>query len=1474
MPLLEEHVGAKNTRLDKVKALDSTSVIRDPDPQFNLIHDLDLIWLKGNIGKVVLNILYDSGSSCDCLTQEAFNMLNKEDILGLEASDEVLLDASNNNISTQKIAIVKIVLNDDVNAVELVLRLHIIDALQKLGAIMILGIPFTNVYGPVYIDIQESKFVLPKHNLNLRLQRFKSSECEKNGKTCFMLPNDEIYLLPRICSDFNSEKGCSKPRCRKMHLKICKDANTLVGCQNSDCNDKHVRICKDYLKKRCKLKRKCGAQHINVCNNYLKQSCAMEQCTEPHLPIHGLEPRESRSVSSNTKILNYLSNNTDETYVHDIDFWVPDKLEQVGIVKCAKTVNIFEGTKQILIVEIMGQSEIKPRHDILIATYSNFRKFLPLQYYLCKGHEVSDRTLILIYVNNNASHDIKLDSNTVLGNAYKWDEVIDISVKCLPQNIINNIVKENMQNRSVPEIHYIRNGLTKSLLQNHVHRIVFNDLVNKEANIDRMLYCEDIPVGDRHIQNNNATKMLELSDNDLLSQFKLDHIPTKYLAAIKKVLVENRAAFATHELDLGTTKIVQHEIRTTTNEPVRKPQYRMEYHKRKELDKLIDSMLEKGILRHSISSYNSPCLLLPKKKGGFRLITDFRALNAVTINDNFPIPRADECFNMLNGAKIFTSLDLQSGFYQIELHPDSREKTAFSTYSRHLEYIRLPMGLVNSPRTFQRCMFYIFRALLYIFVLVYLDDILIYSKNYDDHVIHLDKVLKTLAKFGLKIEIKKCEIGTQEVTFLGLEITENGFKPGVNKVDCVRNFPVPKTVKAVRSFIGLCSFYRKFCPRFADIAIPLNKLLRKNIPFKWTTEQHDAFEKLKELITTAPFLMPADMNKEFILQVDASDVGIGSVLLQAHDKVLKPISYNSRKLNSPEMNYSVLEKEMLAAIWAIQQHRHLLYGNHFVLMSDNSALKFLLNSTHPKNARHGRWISQLQQFDFTVKHIAGNKNAIADALSRNTSDYDANIARLNTLTRADHETDRITRELIEQEQHNDKFCRQAMDYLDKNETPDLESKELRKFLARCENLAISNGVLIHIVNEPVDNTDNMQRTFIPDSLINRVLAMYHDHVLSGHFAIKKMLPKIKRSVFFFKMYSQVANYCENCLKCKLYKKTGEINKPQIQNLPVPMLPGQVWHSDYSGALPVTRNGNKYILGFIDSLSKYIVLKAVGDKTSETIARVMLHDIILVFGLCDTIITDHATEYHSNALKKVYETLGITKHSTTPYHACSNAAIEVCFKTIKAFIRILRDGQTDDWDSLLPYIAFNMNTSKHAGSEFSPFYIMYGRQNKDIIEHIMTVDVSPYRFGFDEQEYIETFTTNLNRTWEIAKENNEKNKQEHANRYNEGVARGREFKVGDIVLLSNHKGDTNSRALTSPYNGPYFILQISDTQNATLQNVTNHKVTTAHISRLRFYRTGHIQGDTQQEKSEKKNTRKRKAEGEHLERRHPMTLRKR
>ncbi|KAJ3691747.1 hypothetical protein LUZ61_020911 [Rhynchospora tenuis] len=452
----------------------------------------------------------------------------------------------------------------------------------------------------------------------------------------------------------------------------------------------------------------------------------------------------------------------------------------------------------------------------------------------------------------------------------------------------------------------------------------------------------------------------------------MPHIPLE----LQTIVTQYKSVF-TNPTTLPPQRLVDHQINLKSEtHPVNIRPYRFSYFQKLEIEKIIEELLQSGYIRPSTSPFASPILLVKKKDNSWRLCVDYRQLNECTVKNKFPIPIIDDLLDELKGATIFSKLDLKSGYHQIRMHDPDIYKTAFRTHLGHYEFTVMPFGLTNAPATFQSLMNSIFQPYLRKFVLVFFDDILVYSASVQEHVQHLELTLQLLQQNQLYAKLSKCAIGTDQVEYLGHIISKEGVATDPEKIKAMVTWPNPKSVKQLRGFLGLTGYYRKFICNYGVIAKPLTELLKKDA-FKWSPEAQLAFDNLKVAMSTAPVLGLPDFTQPFSIETDASQLGIGAVLMQGK----RPLAFMSKGLSFTNQSLSTYEKELLALVTAVTKWRHYLIGGPFVIRTDHISLKHLLEQRINTAMQH-RSLSKLLGLQYTIEYKKGTSNLVADALSR------------------------------------------------------------------------------------------------------------------------------------------------------------------------------------------------------------------------------------------------------------------------------------------------------------------------------------------------------------------------------------------------------------------------------------------------------------------------------------------------------------
>lgn len=721
------------------------------------------------------------------------------------------------------------------------------------------------------------------------------------------------------------------------------------------------------------------------------------------------------------------------------------------------------------------------------------------------------------------------------------------------------------------------------------------------------------------------------------------------------------------------------------------PIYHLSQKETQILKSWIDENLEKGFIKPTKSPYGAPIFFVPKKDGTLRPCIDYRALNSDTIKDKYPLPLIDQFLDRLNGAKIFTSLDLKGAYNLVRIKEGHEQKAAFRSVFGHFEPLVIQFGLVNAPAAFQRFLNHIFSDVLEVFVFIYLDDILIFSKDMDSHIKHVSIVLKRLQENHLILKVSKCHFHVKETEFLGFTINADGITMQSKKLDSILKFETPNSVSKIRSFLGIINYYRRFIPDLSVKSLPLIELTKKNSNFNWTTECQNAYDELKKCFSENVTLIHPDFNKPLLLHTDASNFAIGAVLSQFDDKKrLRPIAYYSRKLSDSERNYTIYDKELLAIIAAFKQWRPYLYGsNHPIqVTSDHKNLSYFRSAKFLK-PRHARWAEFLSQFDFQIAHIPGVENKIADALSRADDLKKEDSKDKNEILLPDKYWETIS---VLSNQEWPEFIAYYLihDVWPEGVDGNLYSNELKNFVIRNEKLYYLK--------------DNYEILYLPVNQRLQALKRFHDGL--GHLASNSILVLLLRRFWWPHVQDDLKQYIAECSKCQLSRSVSQRQIP-LEPIPPVALPFERIGLDFVSNLPKTKDGNCHIITLVDYATRWTIAKAVKEMTSDVVVKFLYEEVLMNHGSPYEIITDRGSSFLSETMKQFEEMLDIRHHATSPYHPQSNGLCERMHAMLNHSITTLVEGHPDRWDEYLPQIIFSLRVRTHAVTKFSPFFLLYG-----------------------------------------------------------------------------------------------------------------------------------------------------------------------
>ncbi|KAL0559001.1 hypothetical protein IC582_003590 [Cucumis melo] len=733
--------------------------------------------------------------------------------------------------------------------------------------------------------------------------------------------------------------------------------------------------------------------------------------------------------------------------------------------------------------------------------------------------------------------------------------------------------------------------------------------------------------------------------------------------------------------------------------PISRAPYRMAPAELKELKVQLQELLDKGFIRPSVSPWGAPVLFVKKKDGSMRLCIDYRELNKVTVKNRYPLPRIDDLFDQLQGATVFSKIDLRSGYHQLRIKDEDVPKTAFRSRYGHYEFIVMSFGLTNAPAVFMDLMNRVFREFLDTFVIVFIDDILIYSKTEAEHKEHLRMVLQTLRDNKLYSKFSKCEFWLKQVSFLGHVVSKAGVSVDPAKIEAVTGWTRPSTVSEVRSFLGLAGYYRRFVENFSRIATPLTQLTRKGAPFVWSKACEDSFQTLKQKLVIAPVLTVPDGSGNFVIYSDASKKGLGCVLMQQG----KVVAYASRQLKSHEQNYPTHDLELAAVVFALKIWRHYLYGEKIQIFTDHKSLKYFFTQKE-LNMRQRRWLELVKDYDCEILYHPGKANVVADALSRKVSHSAALITRQAPLHRDLERAEiavsvgAVTMQLAQLTVQP--TLRQRIIDAQSNDPYLVEKRGLAEAGQTAEFSLSSDGGLLF-----------ERRLCVPSdcAVKTELLSEAHSSPFSMHPGSTKMYQDLKRVYWWRNMKREVAEFVSKCLVCQQVKAPRQKPAGLLQPLSIPEWKWENVSMDFITGLPRTLRGFTVIWVVVDRLTKSAhFVPGKSTYTASKWAQLYMSEIVRLHGVPVSIVSDRDARFTSKFWKGLQTAMGTRLDFSTAFHPQTDGQTERLNQVLEDMLRACALEFPGSWDSHLHLMEFAYNNSYQATIGMAPFEALYGK----------------------------------------------------------------------------------------------------------------------------------------------------------------------
>ena len=936
-------------------------------------------------------------------------------------------------------------------------------------------------------------------------------------------------------------------------------------------------------------------------------------------------------------------------------------------------------------------------------------------------------------------------------------------------------------------------------------------------------------------------------------------IPESTCLALEAILLKHADVFSQDENDLGKTNIIMHYVDTGEARPVRQSLRRYPATHVEAISQHVDKMLKQGIIEPASSPWASNVVLVKKKDGSLRCCIDYRQLNSVTKKDVYPLPRIDDCLDAMSSASLFSTFDLRSSYHQVEVAPQDRDKTTFICPRGMYRYRTMPFGLCNAGATFQRLMDVVMSGLHLDVCLVYLDDIVVFSKTTEEHLERLVRILGRLQSAGLKLKPEKCCLMQRSVSFLGHVVSDQGIATDPEKTKMVTEWPVPNSVKEVRSFLGLTGYYRRFVKDYASIAAPLHFLTKKDQPFVWTEETQEAFETLKDALTSPPILAMPNDTGEFVLDTDACDRTIGAVLSQVQDGIEKVIAYAGRSLDKREVNYCITRKELLAIVYSLRYFKQYLMGRRFKIRTDHAPLTWLRRTPDPVG-QQARWLEIMEEYDFVVEHRPGVKHGNADAISRRPCRVKScacrgdkteedhvvmSVSAMNGFATATNDADfpnNVDNEYwsIEglraaQESDPDVSC--ILDLMnDSMEKPPWDSVACRSHDVRVlwgmwPRLRIWNGILQRRFESPNGLSVTWQ-VVLPVKLRKEFLSVIHGGMTGGHLARRRTAASIQSRVYWPTWSSDLDAFLRECEPCARYHRGCA---PKKANLCTPLV-GEPWlrvSVDITGPHPRSSRSNQYILTLVDHFSKWGEAIPLRNHTAPTVARALMVHVFSKFGAPQQLLTDRGSEFESELFQELMRWMEIDKLRTTAYHPSCNGVVERFHRTLNSMLGKVVSESQRDWDERLPLVLAAYRATPHESTGLTPNRLFLGHEVRMPIDLVMGLPPEEFVKGMSPHEYLSKLQHDAAEAYQLARRKLRASAERRKKSYDVKV-KTEQFKTGDWVYYHYpRRYQSRSAKWQKSYIGPFLIVRVIEPVNCVLQKSAKSKPFVVHVDKLKI-----------------------------------------
>lgn len=853
---------------------------------------------------------------------------------------------------------------------------------------------------------------------------------------------------------------------------------------------------------------------------------------------------------------------------------------------------------------------------------------------------------------------------------------------------------------------------------------------------------------------------VEKEENKNIADIRTEHTLTKLERDELSQIIE--LFKNTNDGQLGRTHLCSHKIELIDGaQPKKPPQYRCSPHIQKEVDREVARMLELDIIEESTAEWCNPLLPVKKSSGEWRICLDCRRINEITKNEAYPFPDMLGILGRIEKSKYFTVIDLSKAYWQIPLEESSRDYTSFRAGKQLFRFKVMPFGLKGAPITQTKLMNKVLGFDLEPYVYVYLDDIIITSNDIKEHFRLLRIVAERLRRANLTISLEKSKFCQKKISYLGYTLSELGLAIDSSKVQPILEYPVPRTPRDVRRFVGMVSFYKQFIDHFSDLTAPITDLLRKSKgKIVWTKDADEAFLKIKSELVSPNVLANPDFNRPFIIESDASNVAVGAVLIQIQEGLRRPIAFFSKKLSATQRKYAPTEKECLGVILAIQKFRHYVEGSRFTVVTDAQSLIWLRQiSAEGGSAKLIRWALKLQQYDFELVYRKGALNVTADALSR----------AVDNVTVTDPEYEILKQNILSNK-------------------------------AKYKDFRVNQDKIYKLVPSKLIDP-RFQWKFVPP--VHQRFKIVQDTHDAMHFGRNKTYKKLQEQFYWPSMENDVRKYCQGCETCKTTKYPNANPKPLMGKQKLASMPWQTISVDFVGPFPRSKAGNSVLLVVTDLFSKFVMIQPLRDAKTTPLIAFLENMVFLLFGVPEIVISDNGVQFKSKEFEKFLNKYHVTHWRNANYHPENNPTERVN-RVIGAAIRSYLKDDHKDWDRDIHKVALAIRTAVHESTLFTPYFINYGRNyisSGAEYKHIREA-------GTDVIYEPSLMTENLRAIFETVKANLKKAYERYAKHYNLRSNKTLpSFEIGESVLKKNFHQSNKSKQFSAKLADPFSMAKV-------------------------------------------------------------------